>query len=399
MQAYNYTVKDEKGKTLKGKIEARDERQALNTLRTRNLTVISLQQTRDSKGLFGNMSQRVGRDELVQFTQQIATMLNSGLPLTDALDLLRVQAKAGLQKVLNDIMGDIQGGLSFADALKKHPAIFSAVYVSLVRAGEASGRLDEILNRLAENEEKAREFRAKVKGAMIYPVIIVTAMIGVMAVLMIFVVPQLTEIYDSFDAKLPIQTQILIVISNVLRLFWWAVILAAVMGFLVLRNWQHTPAGKRKLDELVLKMPLVGPLRIQVIMAEFASTLGLLVSAGISILDGLHIVSETVGNAVFGDAIRTVAKSVEKGMPLAATLAQQQVFPPIMSQMVSVGEETGKLDEILVKVARYFESLVEHKIKNLTTAIEPIIMVVLGVMVAFIVFAIITPLYQITELF
>lgn len=399
MLTFNYTAKDEAGKTLKGKVEARDEGQALATLRNRSLTVISLQHTGDGKGFLGGMTQRVSRDELVQFTQQISTMLNSGLPLTDALDLLRVQAKPALQRVLNDILTDIQGGLSFADSLKKHPAVFSMVYVSLVRAGEASGKLDEVLNRLAENEEKAREFRAKVKGAMIYPVIIVIAMIGVMSVLMIFVVPQLSEIYNSFDAELPIATQLLIFISNVFRTFWWAFILATVVGVILTRNWQHTPSGKRKLDELILKTPLVGPLKIQMIMAEFARTLGLLVTAGISILDGLAIVSETVGNAVFQQAIRTVAKSVEKGMPLAATLAQQQVFPPIMSQMVSVGEETGKLDEILVKVARYFESLVEHKVKNLTTAIEPIIMVVLGVMVAFIVFAIITPLYKITELF
>jgi len=397
MKVYKYRAKDELGKSLKGKVEARDEQQAIGVLRAKKLVVVSLQEVGKSSILFS--FNRVSKDDVVQFTQQLSTMLNSGLPLTDALELLRVQSRSGMAKILGELQGDVQGGMSLAEAMNRHGEVFSPVYVSLVRAGEASGKIDSILLRLAENEEKSREFRAKVKGAMIYPTIIVIAVVLVMTVLMIFVVPQLTEIYTSFDAELPLMTRVLIGVSNLVRNLWWlvaAVIIGAVVTF---RQWNKTPSGKRQIDVILLKVPVFGPLRVQVIMAEFARTLALLASAGIAILDGLEIVSNTVGNSVYKEAIGKVSKGVEKGMPMAAMIAQQRVFSPLVSQMVAVGEETGKLDEVLNKVAIYFEQLAEHKIKNLTTAIEPLIMVVLGVMVAFIVFAVITPLYKLTEMF
>jgi type IV pilus assembly protein PilC len=398
MNIYKYTAKDEAGKNLKGKVEARDEKQAIDILRARKLVIVALQATSQGS-MFSNFSQRVSGDDIVQFTQQLSTMLNSGLPLTDALEMLRMQSRAVMSKVLGDIQSDVQGGMSLAEAMGRHKEVFSGVYVALVRAGEASGKLDEILSRLAENEEKQREFRAKVKGAMIYPIIIFIAMFLVMLVIMIFVVPQLTSIYDSFDAELPFATQILIGISNLVRNWWWVLIGAAAGATIFFRQWHRTPDGKKQIDAMVLRIPVFGTLRVQIIMAEFARTLSLLVKAGISILDALSIVSETVGNSIYREAITLVSKGVEKGMPLAAMLAQQQTFPPLMSQMVAVGEETGQLDEVLGKVARYFEQIAENKIKNLTTAIEPIIMIILGLMVAFIVFAIITPLYKITELF
>jgi type IV pilus assembly protein PilC len=398
MNVYKYTAKDEMGKTLKGKVEARDERQAISILRARKVVVISLQISGQGMN-FGSLTNMVSRDDVVQFTQQLSTMLNSGLPLTDALDLLKSQSKPGMSKILSDTQNDIQGGMSLAEALSKHTEVFSSVYVALVRAGEASGKIDTILNRLAENEEKQREFRAKIKGAMIYPVIITIAMVLVMAVIMIFVVPQLSDIYTSFGASLPFQTLLLIGMSNFVRNFWWLIILMGIGGTFGLKQYQRTPGGRRHIDFLLLKLPIFGALQVEVIMSEFSRTLSLLVAAGISILDGLQIVSETVGNSLYKESIQTVSKGVEKGMPLAAMVARERVFPPLISQMISVGEETGKLDEVLGKVAIYFEQNAEHKIKNLTTAIEPLIMIVLGVMVAFIVFSVITPLYKLTDLF
>jgi type IV pilus assembly protein PilC len=369
-------------------------------LRGKGLTVISLKMVGEGANIpFASMFNRVSGNDLVQFTQQLATMLNSGLPLTDALDLFQSQSRPSMSKVLGEIAHDIQGGSSLGDALARHGKIFSSVYVALVRAGEAAGKLDEVLNRLAENEEKSREFRSKTKSALIYPAIVVVAMTGVIAVLMIFVIPQMTEMYESFGAELPFATVLLIWISNLFRTLWWLVLILGAAGMYFLGQWRKTATGGRKIDELLLKVPVFGPLRVKIILTEFARTLSLLVGAGISILEALQIVSQAMENIVFEDAVKKAAKGVEKGLPLAAMLARQQVFPPIMSQMVAVGEETGELDVILGKVAKYFEMEAEALIKNLTTAIEPIIMIVLGVVVGFIVFAIITPIYKITELF
>jgi type IV pilus assembly protein PilC len=335
----------------------------------------------------------------VQFTQQLATMINSGLPLSDALELLRFQSKPAMARVLGEVSHDIQGGASLADAMAKHGQTFNKVYVSLVRVGELAGKLDEVLLRLAENEEKAHEFNAKAKGALIYPIIVTIAMIGVVTVMMVFVVPQLTTMYDSFGAELPFLTQILIAISNFMRTFWWLFLIILGGAFYFLGQWRKTTAGRKRIDTLLLKVPIIGPLRTQIVLANFSRTLALLVGAGVSILEGLGIVADTTDNAVFEEAVKTASKGVEKGMPLAAMLAKQQVFPPILPQMIAVGEETGELEKVLNKVAHYFQSNAENLIKNLTTAIEPIIMVVLGGVVAFIVMAIIMPLYQITELF
>lgn len=399
MQIYSYTVKSEQGKTLKGKVEARNERHAVQILRGKGLVVIKIKSDRTPMSVNVPFFNRVKKEDLVQFTTQLSTMLNSGLPLTDALALLKVQSKPAMMKVLDELAQDVQGGMSLTEALAKHPEVFSTVYVSLVRAGEASGKLDDILLRLAENEDKNREFRAKTKGAMVYPIIVFVAMIGVMAVMMLVVVPQLTELYTSFDAELPFITQVLIGISNFLINYWWLMIFIVVVSIFGFKQYRKTPVGRKQTDKLGLKIPVFGPLRTKIILTEFTRTLALLIAAGVSILESLEIVKSSMNNVIYMEATAQAAKGVEKGMPLAAMLAKQQVFPVLMSQMIAVGEETGQMDQVLMKISHYFESDVEHLIKNLTTALEPIIMVVLGVMVAFVVLGILMPLYKITTLF
>lgn len=401
MQTYSYTVKDEKNETLKGQVEARNEKAAVEALRSRGYVVVSLKSLVKGQvfGQLDSIVNRVKKADVMAMTQQLATMINAGLPLTEALELMRVQMKPQFSQIITKILRDVQGGTSLADAMAKHPETFSAVYISLVRAGEASGKLDEILNRLAETEEKAEDFRRKTKGALIYPIIVVLAMIGVGVVMMMFVVPQLTSMYDDLGAELPLVTQVLIGISDLMKALWWVVLPAMFVGGLLLRSWIKTSQGKEQFDRLILKVPVLGSLRVQVMMADFSRTLALLASSGISILEALDIVSRSMENVVFQKAITQAAKGLEKGNPLAAMLAKQHIFPPLMTQMISVGEETGELDTVLTKVSRYFEAEAEAKIKNLTTAIEPVIMVVLGIGVAFIVIAIIMPLYQLTEQF
>jgi type IV pilus assembly protein PilC len=399
MQIFKYTARDEAGEKQEGKVEARDEKHAVQILRDKSWVVIDLKESHEGTSFMDKTLGKVSQTDIMNMTQQLSTMINAGLPLTDALDMLRVQSKPALARVINEIERDVQAGMSLADALGRHPKVFSSVYVELVRAGESSGKLDEVLMRLAKTEERAREFRQKTKGAMVYPIIVLIAMVLVVIVMMVVVIPQLSSMYDEFGAELPFATQLLISMSDFMVKFWWLG-LAVVVGLMfIFRNYRRTDHGREVTDEWLLKIPIYGTLQTQLIMADFARTLALLVSAGISILQALHIVGLVVNNQIYKNALNEAERAVEKGQPLAATLAKLHVFPPLMAQMISVGEETGALDEVLIKVSKYFESEAENKIKNLTTALEPIIIIVLGVGVFFIVIAIIMPIYNLTSQF
>lgn len=290
-------------------------------------------------------------------------------------------------------------GGNLADALSKYPQHFSAIYIALVRAGESSGQLDQVLSRLADSLESQREFRSKVTGAMIYPVIILAGMGLVVLIMMTVVIPKLTELYQDFGVDLPVATQILITISMFFVHWWWlvmALIGGAIYGFL---RWRQTAAGELVVDTVVLHIPLFGELQKKIILVEFTRTLSMLISSGIRLLDALHILKDALSNVLFRNAIVDISKKVERGFPLGDTFSQYAIFPPIVSQMMKVGEETGKLDDTLLKLSKYFASESENLVKGLTTAIEPIIMVVLGVGVGFIVISVITPIYNLTTQF
>jgi len=401
MQIYKYIGKDQSGLSQKGKVEARDLESAAQVLRDRHIVIISLKPNTQSDGpaLFAFLTNRIKSEDMVAFTQQLSTMINSGLPLSDGLEILQNQSKPAMAKIAGEMSRDIQGGSSFGDALAAREGIFSDIYVSTIRAGEASGKLDEMLTRLAETEEKKREFASKTKGALVYPAIVLTVMALVMVAMMIFVIPKLTAMFDDFGTDLPMVTKILIGMSTFLKNGWW-VILGVIGGTVYgLRKWYTTKIGRENIDRFILQIPVYGNLRTQIVLADVTRTLALLVGAGISILEALEIVTVSTGNVVFERSLKNAAEGVEKGLPLATMLAREQFFPPLLSQMVSVGEETGQLSEVLVKVARHFESESEHAVKNLTTAIEPLIMVVLGVGVLFLVLAIVTPIYSLTSSF
>ncbi len=400
MQKFKYKVRSKDGKTIKGKIEARDTKTAVEILRQRRYFVVNITEiTGTGMPLFGDFLQRVKFNQIVNFTRQLSTMITAGLSLTDALAILEVQSDVSMGKVISQILQDVEGGGTFASALEKHPKAFSKVYVALVKVGEAAGVLDTVLQRLADNMEKQREFRSKVKGAMIYPMIVVTGMVIVGAIMMIFVIPQMLSMYKDFGADLPTPTKILIAVSDFSRQWWW--VIAAVLGGVgfLFQTWKKTPSGRWQWDLFLFRIPIIGPLRVEVILTEFTRTMSLLVTAGISVLDGLLIVKDALGSAVFENGVAAAAVAVEKGYPLATSLAQEQHFPPIVAQMVSVGEETGKLDEVLGKLALFFEQESEQKVKALTTAIEPLIMVFLGIGVGFLVIAVILPIYNLTNQF
>lgn len=401
MKVYAYKAKDQEGKTQSGKVESRDVNTAVSVLRDRGLVVIDIKASVDggSFSTFTKYFQKVSLNDVVAFTRQLSTMISSGLPLTEALSILELQSKPTFAKVIGDVLRDVQAGNSVGDAMEKHRQVFSDVYVSLVRAGEAAGALDDILQRLAINMEKQKEFRSKTRGALIYPAIVTVGMILVTLIMMIFVVPRLAEMYKDFDAELPLPTQILIGFSDLVNNFWYIFLIAGIGGFFAFRYWKNTPQGTLQYDKLMLKVPVFGKLRSQIILAETSRTLGLLISAGISLIEALEIVDRGIDNQIYRNGIQRAVKNVKKGMPFSVAMTREEMFPPLLPNMIAVGEETGKMDEVLMKVASYFEEEAEQMIKNLTTALEPLIMIVLGIGVGFLVISIIMPIYNLTNQF
>ena len=399
MPTYFYKAKNAQGQETRGTVEVGDQKQALAILREKNIYPFFLKEKTENFLTFilKRLIYRVTLTDVSTFTRQLATMISAGLPLTEALVLLKSQGKPALAEATEGILRDVEGGLSLAGALEQHPKIFSPVYVSLVRAGESAGVLDNILNRMADNLESQREFQAKIKGAMIYPIVIVTGMILVAAIMMIFVIPKLLSLYQEFDAQLPAATKALISISNLSVRFWWVVLLGLVGLAYAYKMFNSKKSGKRKIDEFKFKIPVAGKLINQTTLAEFTRTLGLLIGAGVPITEALEISAKTANNLVIEEGIEIANKQVKKGLPLSSAIAKNEFFPPIVSQMLSVGEETGKLDEVLLKVSKYFQSESEESLKGLTTAIEPLIMIVLGVGVGFLIIAIILPIYNLTS--
>ncbi len=278
--------------------------------------------------------------------------------------------------------------------------LFDKTYVALIKSGEVGGVLDRVISRLAENLEKEREFRGQVKTAMIYPVIIVIGMIIVGFIMMVFVIPRLLDLYSEFDAELPMPTLILMAIANFFATFWPFILIAVAVGFYAFQSYRQTVVGRRKIDEYIFKIPIIGDLQRMIILTDLTRSLSLMVGAGVSILEGLTITSDSVDNVVIGDALKDAAVKVEKGFPVAYSFAKHpDAFPYILSQMIAVGEETGKLDEVLEKVSHVFEVESDQKVKALTAAVEPAIMVVLGIGVGFLVIAIILPIYNLTSQF
>lgn len=395
-----YKAKDSSGNDHEGNIQASDVRSGVGILRKKGLIVISITPKVPPAGLFfTKIFNRVSFTDLVLITRQLATMVSAGLVLSEAVDILEEQQiNKTLKKALREVSSDIKGGLTLAQALSRHNEIFPRLYINLVRSGETSGKLDSVLLQMADGLEKQREFQAKVRGAMIYPIIVLSMMIIVIVIMMVFVIPKLVTLYEQSTIELPLPTKILIAISNLFVKFWWMGIIVLVALAVALRRFNKTPEGNLFLGKLILKLPIIGKVVQNVTLTNFNRTFGLLTSAGIPILDSIGIVEDLTDNPIFKKAIKDAYAGVEKGLPLSALLTTT-VFPKIVSQMVKVGEETGKVDEIFFKLADYFESESDHLLKNLTVAIEPIVLVILGIGVAFLVISIILPIYKLTTSF
>jgi type IV pilus assembly protein PilC len=395
-----YTAKDAGGKTVKGIIEAGGVKAAAGLLREQKMLPISLTEIKQGFSLtsINNLTGKVSGSDLTNFTRQMATMITAGLPLTDALNLLKIQSSPALSKVIGVVLNDVQGGVALSSAMAKHPKVFNRVYVALVKAGESAGLMEKILNRLADTEEKSREFKGKVIGAMIYPVIILLGMVGVFILMVVLVIPKMSDLYRDFGAELPLATKILLAISDFSVKWWWVVLLGLGGIILGVRFFMATDYGRTAWGRGVFKIPVMGPLIKQTIMAEFTRVMALLLSAGVSVVEALRISAEIMGNVVMEKDVRRIANQVEKGFPVSISFSESEYFPPIIGQMSAVGEETGKMDDVLEKMSHYFETESEQKVKSLTTAIEPIILIIMAVGIGFLMYAIIMPIYQVTNM-
>ena len=394
MPMYEYTARNQaNGQIMKGTQEAANREDVTKFLRKNKMAVVSIrEQPKEIKIKFGG---GIKTRDIVIFTRQFATMINAGLPLVQSLDILAQQTEnKKLAEVVRAVVYDVESGNTLADAFRKHPKAFTDLYVNMVAAGEAGGILDTILLRLATFLEKNDALVRKVKSAMIYPGVIFSVAAIAVAVLLIFVIPTFQAMFASVQMELPMPTKIVIGMSQFLINYWWAIIAVLVAAFFGIKQYYATDPGKKKIDQMLLNAPVLGDLLRKSAVSRFTRTLGTLISSGVSILDGLEITAKTAGNRVIHDAVMDSRQSIAGGETIAAPLERSKVFPPMVISMIAVGEQTGGLDEMLTKIADFYDDEVDVAVGALLSLMEPIMIVVLGVIVGGMVVAMYLPIFD-----
>ena len=392
MPVFAYEGKLADGTIKKGELEAENKNAAQAQLRKQRITPTKLK-TKPKEIVL--IKPRVKPKDIVIFTRQFATMINAGLPLVQCLEILGSQVEnPTFKEVILKVKSDVEGGTTFAEALAHHPKVFDSLYVNLVAAGEIGGVLDTVLNRLAQYMEKAEALKSKVKGAMTYPIIVLAVAFLVVAILMIFVIPTFKDMFTQFGSALPGPTQLVVDLSNFFRTKWWVmiiVIIAVIAGFKYAKTQEKS---RLELDRLALKLPIFGPLIKKVAVAKFTRTLGTMITSGVPIMDGLEITAKTAGNKVVENGIIAVRKAISEGKSMAEPLHDTGIFPGMVVQMISVGEATGALDQMLNKIADFYDEEVDTAVDALTSALEPLLMVFLGGVIGFVVVAMYLPIFR-----
>lgn len=396
MPVYTWVALTKRGRTLKGDIEAVDETIALSQLKRRRLTVKKIKPK--PKDLFENvafMQPKVTNKDIVIFTRQFSTMIDAGLPLVQGLNILADQAEnSTFKKILKEVTRDVEGGATLAEALAKHPKVFDNLFVNLVAAGEVGGILDTILQRLATYIEKAEKLKSQIKGAMTYPIVVVGVAILVIAVILIFVIPVFQEMFEGFGKSLPVPTQIVVAMSDFLKANIHYMIGGLIVFIFLFKKYRATPRGRKQIDTIALKLPIFGPLLKKVAVARFTRTLGTMISSGVPILDALEVTAKTSGNVVLEEVIFEVRSSIAEGQTISEPLAETDIFPGMVIQMISVGEATGALDTMLEKIADFYDDEVDTAVDALTSMLEPLLMVFLGGSIGGLVIAMYLPIFQ-----
>ena len=394
MTIFAWTGKTAEGVVRQGELSAGSQAEVLSRLRRDRISVTSVQKKAEVAKT-GRVKGKVSDKDIVVFTRQIATMIDAGLPLVQCLEIISTQAEnPALAQVLRGVKADIEGGGTFSDALAKYPKVFDDLYVGMAAAGEAGGVLDTILNRLAKYIEKSIVLKRRVKAAMIYPAVIVTVAVAVITVMLIWVIPVFAKLFGDFGSELPLLTQMIIDLSYFARrnfLFIAAAVGAAGYAFV---RYYRTEPGRKQIDRLALKAPIFGPLIQKVAVAKFTRTLGTLISSGISLMEGLVITSKTAGNKTVEIAILRVRQGISEGKSIAEPLQKEGVFPKMVVSMIAVGESTGAMDAMLNKIADFYDEEVDAAVSNLTALLEPVFIVVLGVIVGTMVIAMYLPIFK-----
>lgn len=395
MPEFKYTAHTKAGKEIKGELEADDLESATSLLTRQGFRIEKIKAKPKELRLF---AEKVTQKDIVVFTRQFSVMINAGLPLVQCLNLLASQSEnKTFGKSINEIRKSVEAGDTFSDALRKQPKIFDTLYSNMIEAGEIGGILDKILVRLANYMEKAMKLKAKVKSALVYPTSIVVIAIVVVAFLMIFVIPTFAQMFTDLGGTLPGPTRLVMAISGIFQHYTHVMIGAIIVFVIIFKRFYNTEKGRIIIDTLVLKLPVFGPLIRKVAVAKFTRTLSTLISSGVPIIQGLDITARTAGQKVIENAILDTIDSIKEGQTIAAPLGRSKVFPPMVVQMIDVGEETGALDTMLEKIADFYDDEVDSAVEALTSLLEPILMCFLGVVIGFIVIAMYLPIFKMAD--
>ncbi|HXX73550.1 MAG TPA: type II secretion system F family protein [Nitrospiraceae bacterium] len=401
MGTFAYVGRNRSGAVKKGELSAKTRDEAVDQLRRQNVVVTSLEQKTGKAGGF-NVNSLLGSGltdkDLVVFTRQFGTMINAGLPLVQCLEILSTQSENKLlRETVGEVKTQVEAGSTFSDALRKFPKVFDDLYVNMVHAGEVGGLLDTILTRLAKHIEKAMKLKGQIKSAMVYPSAIIGVAVTVISVLMIWVIPIFAKMFNELSGGkvgLPGPTQLVIDVSNIFQSYWYVMIGVIVATVFAIKKYRATPQGRMNIDRLLLKIPVVGDLIRKASVAKLTRTLGTLISSGVPLLEGLLICAKTSGNKVIEEVLINARVSISGGKTIAEPLAKSEVFPKMVTHMIAVGESTGALDAMLGKIADFYEDEVDQAVASLTSLLEPVMMVVLGVVIGFIVIAMYLPIFQ-----
>ncbi len=404
MPSFAYKAKTSAGLVMQGQIDADAQKTAVDKLRAQKLVVLEIGEKTENfldkaKAMFDKKKGKVTSRDLVLFSRQLSTLVSAGVPIVQSLGILETQAEnPAFKEVLGAVKGDIEAGLSISDALKKHPDAFPDLYTAMVRAGELGGILDTILERLTVYMESSEALKAKVKSAMMYPAIVLSICGLVTVFLLVFVIPTFKHIFESFGAELPMPTQMLINISDAMRTHWYILILIPVVAWKGFQWFYKSPRGHHFVDAKILSAPIFGVILKKVAVARFTRTLGTLIKSGVPIMQALETVAATAGNVVIAEAVLATRESIREGGHLSDPLRKSGIFPNMVTSMISVGEETGALDIMLSKIADFYDQEVDTAVKGLTSLIEPIVMVIMGIVIGTIVIAMFLPMFELGDL-
>ena len=398
MATFVYKVRDRAGKTLTGNMDAENKEGIISELRKKNYFIISIEQKKGINSFsFGEITlfQRVDIKDLTIFYRQFATMLNAGLTIVKCLNILAEQVeKKLLAKIVAEVKNDIEAGSTLADAFSKYPKVFSHLYVSMVKAGEIGGVLDEVLNRVANLIEKEYALRQKVKSAMTYPSFVLFAAVGMVVFMLTFILPQFVGVFQGFGAELPMLTMLLVNATKVFNKYWYIFLMVTAGLTFAFLAYIKTPNGRMNFDKLQLRAPIFGPMLSKTAVARFTRTLGTLIKSGVPILDALQVSADSVGNSVVALAITNSRTKIKEGQSISVPLAESKIFPPMVTQMIMVGEESGELEEMLVNIANFYDQEVERAVEKLTSVIEPVMMALISVIIGTMVIAMYLPIFN-----